>query len=125
MTIETGAAAAKSHIVTEADTAIAMGSGDVPVLGTPRMIAWCEEATVLALAPSLEDGTTTVGFRIRVDHLAPTAVGAEVQILATVAEIDGRQVTLEVSVRDGDTVAARGTITRVVVDREKFLAGLG
>ncbi|MGB5757322.1 MAG: thioesterase family protein [Acidimicrobiales bacterium] len=125
MTVEPGASATTMHTVTEADTAIAMGSGDVAVLGTPRLIAWCEAATVLALAPSLDAAMTTVGYRIRVDHLAPTPVGADVEVRATVADVDGRQVTFDVSVQEGDTVAARGTITRVVVDRQKFLSGLG
>lgn len=124
MTISSGVSASKTFTVTDGDTAIALGSGDVAVLGTPRMIAWCEAVTVLALAPELEDGMTTVGYRINVDHLAPTPVGMAVEATATVSEVDGRQVTLAVTVEDGNGVAAQGTITRVVVDREKFMARL-
>ncbi len=122
MTVSAGDSATKTFTVTEADTAIAMGSGDVPVLGTPRMIAWCEEVTVLALAAGLDDGQTTVGYQIRVDHLAPTPVGMAAAVEATVEQIEGRQVTLAVSVNDDNGAAASGTITRVVVDRAKFVA---
>lgn len=108
-------------MVGDTDTAIAMGSGDVPVLGTPRLLAWCEEATVLALADQLDEDDTTVGYRIRVDHLSPTPVGAAIEISATVAAVDGRQVTLNVTAVDGNGEAARGEITRVIVNRDKFI----
>ena len=121
MTVTIGASATSSFTVTEADTAIAMGSGDVPVLGTPRMLAWCEHATVAAIAAELDQGTTSVGFRIRIDHLAPTAVGAAVDVTATVAEVDGRRITLTVTAEDDSGTAASGTITRVVVDRQSFI----
>lgn len=103
------------------DTAIAMGSGDVPVLGTPRMIAWCEEVTVMALADELEDGQTSVGYQIRIDHLAPTPVGMSVDVTAAVDEVDGRQVTFSIDVTDDNGTAASGTITRVLVDRDRFV----
>lgn len=122
MTVSPGSTATKTFTVTDADTAIAMGSGDVPVLGTPRMIAWCEEVTVLALASELDDGQTTVGYQIRVDHLAPTPVGMAVDVEATVSEAADRQVTLSVQVSDANGTAAKGSITRVVVDRERFVA---
>ncbi|MGI9598459.1 MAG: thioesterase family protein [Acidimicrobiales bacterium] len=122
MTVSPGLTASKSYTVSEDDTAIALGSGDVPVLGTPRMIAWCEEVTVLALEPALESGRTTVGYRIRIDHLAPTPVGATVEVVASVSEASDRQVTLAVTVTDTNGTAAEGAITRVVVDRDRFLA---
>ena len=121
MTVTIGASATSSFTVTEADTAIAMGSGDVPVLGTPRLLAWCEQATVAAIAAELDQGTTSVGFRIRIDHLAPTPVGAAVDVTATVAEVDGRRITLTVTAEDDSGTAASGTITRVVVDRQSFI----
>lgn len=121
MTVSIGASATCAFMVGDTDTAIAMGSGDVPVLGTPRLIAWCEEATVLALADELDPASTTVGYRIRIDHLSPTPVGASVDISAAVVEVDGRQVTLSVSATDANGEAARGEITRVIVDRAKFV----
>jgi predicted thioesterase len=125
VTASVGAQAVASFTVTDDDTAIAMGSGDVPVLGTPRLLAWCEEVTVAALAPELDDTSTSVGYRIRLDHLLPTPVGGEVRIRAEVAEVEGRQVTLTVTAEDAGGTAASGSVTRVVVDRQRFLDRLG
>ena len=47
--------------VADDDTAEAVGSGSLPVLGTPRLLAWCEAATCAAVAPCLAEGETTVG----------------------------------------------------------------
>ena len=71
------------HEVTDADTAAALGSGDVPVLGTPRLIAWMEAATVQAAAASLNPGQTTVGISIRIEHRRATVVGDRVEVTAT------------------------------------------
>ena len=125
MSISVGTDANATFTVGDDDTAIAMGSGDVPVLGTPRLLAWCEQVTVDALGPGLDDGSTSVGYRIRLDHLTPTTVGDEVLIRAEVTEVDGRQVTLAVTARDSSGEAASGTVTRVVVDRQRFLDRLG
>ncbi|MGH1492106.1 MAG: thioesterase family protein [Acidimicrobiales bacterium] len=122
MSATIGSSASKEFIVGEGDTAVALGSGDVPVLGTPRLIAWCEEVTVLALTPELQAGQTSVGYQIRVDHLAPTPVGGAVAVQASIAEVDGRQVGFEILAADGNGDVARGTITRVLVDRERFIA---
>ena len=107
--------------VTDVDTAIAVGSGDVPVLGTPRLIAWCEAATVSALAPALGGDSTSVGYKIVLDHLAPTVVGSDVEVTAAIEAVDGRQVTFRIAATEGDTLAMTGTIVRVVVDRQRFV----
>lgn len=107
-------------VVTAADTAAALGSGDVAVLGTPRAVALAEAATVAAVAPTLEPGRTTVGTRVELDHLVPSPVGATVTAEATLVERAGRRLTFEVRlIQDGTTVAS-GRITRAVVDRARF-----
>jgi fluoroacetyl-CoA thioesterase len=121
-----GDSATLAFTVTQADTAIALGSGDVPVLATPRVLAWLEAATVAALAPSLTSDATSVGTRVEVEHVAATPVGAQVVVTAAVSYVDGRLVRFEVAAEpvgaDGSrTVAATGRITRVVVDRQRFL----
>lgn len=121
MTISLGAQATQRFTVTDEDTAIALGSGDVPVLGTPRVVAWCEAVTVMAVASELHDGQTTVGYKINLDHLSPSPVGAEVSISAEVSEANGKQVTFQVEMTDQNGRAAAGTIVRVVVDRHKFV----
>jgi len=108
--------------VTDADTAQALGSGDVPVLGTPRVLALAEAATVAATARQLPSGITTVGTRAEVEHRAPTPVGRRVVAYATLAKVDGRKLVFEVVVRDGDTIVAEVLLERVVLDRQRFLA---
>ncbi|MFT4657433.1 MAG: fluoroacetyl-CoA thioesterase [Candidatus Aldehydirespiratoraceae bacterium] len=103
------------------DTARALGSGDIDVLGTPRLIALCEAATVSALAGKLDDEASSIGMRIRVDHLQPTPVGASVTAEAMLDKIDGRRLTFTVSVSDGGGLIAAGKITRAIVDRASFL----
>src|SRR6185312_2878186 len=117
-----GAAAQLELTVTDADTAQAVGSGDVPVLATPRVLALAEAATVRALARRLESGTTTVGTRVELSHRAPTPIGRTVIAAATLSAVDGRRLTFEVVVREGDAVVAEAVVERVLVDRSRFLA---
>src|SRR3954453_15764659 len=92
--------------VTDADTAQSLGSGDVPVLATPRVLALAEAATVVATARQLPGGVTTVGPPAEVEHRAPPPVGRTVIATATLAKVDGHKLLFEVVVRDGaDTVA--------------------
>jgi fluoroacetyl-CoA thioesterase len=116
-----GAAARVQLTVTDADTAQAVGSGDVPVLGTPRVLALVEAATVGATATRLPPGATTVGTRVELDHRAPTPVGRTVVAEARLAKADGRRLTFEVVVRDGDAVVADGRVERILVDRQRFV----
>jgi predicted thioesterase len=107
--------------VTNDDTALAMRSGEVPVLATPRIVALVEEATVLALGSCLPPEWTSVGMRVQLDHLAPTAVGHTVRAEATLERVEGRRLTFAVSVRDERGLVAAGKVTRVVVETERFL----
>lgn len=117
-----GLSATATLTVTEADTAVALRSGDVPVLATPRVVALAEEATVAAVAGALGPGRTTVGTRVELEHLAPSVLGAIVVAQARLDAVDGRRLTFTVSVVDGPTEVARGRVDRVVVERERFLA---
>lgn len=122
--MEIGQGAALEFEVTEADTAAAMGSGDLAVLGTPRLLAWCEAVTVAAVASSLESSSTSVGTRVSLEHLAASPVGERLRVEATVAYVDGRLVRFTVAashLSDGKVVGT-GEVTRVVVDRERFVA---
>ena len=121
MTVSAGLRGRVELTVAEADTAPALGSGDVPVFATPRAVALVEAATVAATAGRLEPGQTTVGTRVELDHLAPTPVGRTVVAEATLVVVDGRRLTFDVTVTDGDTLAARGRVQRVTVDRQRFL----
>ncbi len=125
--IEIGAEGAAELIVSPEDTAIALGSGDVPVLGTPRLLALLEEATCEAVRGALSADRTTVGSAVELSHRRPTPVGARVMAHARVVSLDERQVVFEVHA-DHQTAAGecvemivRGRITRVIVDRGAFL----
>jgi predicted thioesterase len=107
--------------VADADTAQALGSGDVPVFGTPRAVALAEAATVAATARSLPPGQTTVGIRVELDHKAATPIGRQVVAEAKLTKVEGRSLVFDVVIRDGQTVAAEGRVWRVLVDRQRFL----
>ena len=109
-----------SLVVGPGDLALALGSGDVEVLGTPRLVALCEEATVAAIADHLDPGQTSVGMRVELDHLSPNRLGDEVTATARVVEVDRRRVTFDVEASSAGVVVGRGIVTRVVVDRERF-----
>lgn len=104
------------------DTAEAFGSGDVPVLGTPRVVALCEQAALAALGSALGTDQTSVGKSVQIDHLAPTAVGGVVTADATLEKVEGRRLTFTVAVNDRCGLVAAGRVTRVVVERDRFLA---
>lgn len=130
-----GRTATREFVVSGADTAAAVGSGDLAVLGTPVLVAWCEATTCAALA--LPAGSTSVGTRVALDHLAASPVGAVVRVEARVTAVDGRRLTFAVEayapdhsgpgadepVGRGDLVG-RGEVHRVIVDAERFLARL-
>jgi fluoroacetyl-CoA thioesterase len=110
--------------VADSDTAAALGSGSLPVLGTPRLLAWCEAVTCAAVEPALADGETSVGTRVELEHVRASAVGAEVEVTATPLHRDGRLHRFAVVARDGGRVVGTGEITRIVVDVERFLGRL-
>ncbi|MDQ3945766.1 MAG: thioesterase [Actinomycetota bacterium] len=124
MVLTPGLSAAVEHVVAESDTSIALGSGDVAVLGTPRLLALAEEATVAAVAEALDPDETTVGHRVVLEHRAPTAVGEAVRAEAVLAEVDGRSLVFRVTLWDGRGPIGDATITRVVVDRSRFVERL-
>ena len=125
MPVEVGQSASVALRVTDADTAIALKSGEVAVLATPRLIALCEEAAMTAVAGELGEGETTVSMKVQIDHLAPSGVGHEVTADATVEKVVGRRVAFTVSVSDDRGLVAAGRVTRVVVDATRFVEKLG
>jgi len=115
--------------VTDADTAAALGSGTLSVLGTPRLLAWCEAATCAAIGPSLPEGTTSVGTRVELEHLGASAVGQAIEVTASTSYVDGRLHRFTVAARHlgasglpGGKLVGTGEVTRVVVDIENFLS---
>lgn len=120
--LETGLTYTSRLTVGNENTAIALGSGDMPVLATPAMMALMENAAMLTVASELEDGDTTVGGHIESSHLRPTPVGAEVSATATLEKVEGRKLYFKIIAHQGDVVIGEGTHLRFIVSREKFLS---
>lgn len=112
-----------AETVTDADTAVALGSGGMPVLATPKLLAWCEAATCRAVEGRLPAGSSSVGTDVGLEHLAASAVGDRVVVRARLAGVDGRRLRFEVEAVDAATglTLARGAVDRVVVDEARFL----
>jgi fluoroacetyl-CoA thioesterase len=121
VTIAPGLKGSSETVVLDADTAVAVGSGDVEVLGTPRLVALVEEACVRAVNPSLDDGDTTVGMQVQFEHVAPTPVGKRVWADAVLETVRGRRLSFKVSAHDDLGLIGAGRITRVVVSRARFM----
>ena len=135
-------------VVTGGDTAEAMGSGNLPVLATPRLLALAEAATVAAVAPQLADGLTTVGTAVRLEHRKASPLGSEIVVEAELTEVDGRRLvfgfiarpagtdaagtdaddtdadSIDADSTDAAVVVGAGTVERVIVDGARFLARL-
>ena len=109
-------------VVTEADTAARLGSGVVPVLGTPALVALMEVAAVRALVDHLPTDQTSVGGRIDVRHLAPTPVGMRVRAYAELMKVEGRQLVFHVEAWDEVERIGEATHERFIVDGERFVA---
>jgi fluoroacetyl-CoA thioesterase len=144
MGVAAGQRASVSAVVADADTAISAGSGDVPVLATPRLLALAEAAAVAAIAPHLPSGMTSVGTSASLEHRRASPVGAEVIVEAELTEVEGRRLMFSFIARESarhpggagagtgtggagagdgeDLVVGAGTVERVVVDRAAFLA---
>ena len=122
MNVETGLRGRATMRVDHDKTAEAWGSGDVPVYGTPSLVALLETAAVNAVAGKLGPGETTVGTWLEVSHLAATPVGANVSAEAELVKIDGRKLTFTVVAHDPRTKIGEGRHQRMIVQRERFLA---
>jgi fluoroacetyl-CoA thioesterase len=124
MTIAPGLIGELTYTVTEADTAAAYGSGIVPVLSTPHLIALMESAAQAAIQPWLDEGNTAVGTRVDMGHLAATPVGMQVRIRAELLEVDRRRLRFRVEAWDQIEKIGEADHERFIVDRARFLARL-
>ena len=122
--LEIGLKHTSELIVEEHLTAIDMGSGDMPVLATPAMLALMENAAMIAVADELPDGCTTVGGHIESSHVRPSKIGEKVCATAEVTNVDGKKIKFKVSAYSGETLIGEGTHLRFIVDKEKFMSKL-
>ncbi|MEG1701018.1 MAG: thioesterase family protein [Alistipes sp.] len=120
--LEKGLSARSTTTVSAANTAVEIGSGDLPVFATPAMVALMENAAMTAVASVLPTGQTTVGAEMNVTHIKPSALGTAITATAVLLEVDGRKLTFNVGARDPQGMIGEGIHIRYIVDREKFLA---
>lgn len=120
--IEIGLKHISELTVTDAVTAVKVGSGVMPVLATPMMMALMENAAMLAVRDALPEGCTTVGGHIESSHLKPSKVGDVVRAEAEVTKVDGKKIVFKVAAYSGDILLGEGTHLRFIVDRDKFMS---
>lgn len=122
--ITEGLSHTSTTVVTDANTALALGSGDLPVFATPALVALMENAAMRAVAKHLTEDFTTVGGLIEASHLAPSPMGATIQATATLTEVKGRKLCFSIEAMEGDKLIGKASHVRFVVDRRKFMSQL-
>jgi predicted thioesterase len=109
-------------VVSEANTAATLGSGDMAVFATPAMVALMENAAMLAVKESLPEGSATVGTQMNTSHIKASPLGTTITASAELTAIDGRRLTFAVKAWDDKGIIGEGEHTRFIVDRERFLS---
>lgn len=112
------------YVVRQDDLAQVQKSGQLPVLATPRLLAWLEESCWLSVCDFLEYGETTVGTYTNFRHLAASAEGARVRVETCLAEVDRKRLVFDVKAYEGELLLAEGRLERFVVSSERFLKKL-
>lgn len=120
--IAVGTAGTQKCRVAVSDLAVTVGSGSLEVFATPMLIAMMEKAAVGVLAEFLDDGETSVGTAVNIEHTAATPIGMEVSAHASITAVKGREVTFAVEASDEKGKIGGGTHKRFVVLSEKFMA---
>jgi len=106
-------------IAVDRDRTISFLGEELRVYATPSMVADIEYTTLRLIAEHLEDGESSVGMHVAVDHLGATPLGENVDVVVTVTEVDGRKVSVDAEVRDALEVVGRGRHTRFIIDLVK------
>lgn len=114
----------KLYQVTETQTALQMGSGDLEVLATPALVAMMENCAKLLIAPEFSAEHTSVGFKMELKHLAPTAVGSEVKVEAQIEEADKNKISFSIKAFDREQLIGEAFHQRVIVETTAFLKKL-
>ena len=122
--IEIGLKYVSELTVTDSVTAVSVGSGDMPVLATPMLLALMENAAMLAVKEALPEDCTTVGGHIASSHLKPSKIGDVVRAEAEVTKVEGKKIEFKVAAYSGEVLLGEGTHLRFIVEREKFMSRL-
>lgn len=108
-------------IVSQKDTAVAYGSGLVPVLATPAMIALMELTAHTSIQQQLPDQLTTVGFAVDMKHLKASKIGNTLVCESELIEITDRKLVFNLKVWDEGVLAGQGTHIRYIIEKSKFV----
>ena len=122
--IEKGKIYESRFVVKAEDTVANVGSGELPVLATPILVAWMENVAMLTVAKDLSDNETTVGGMISVSHLRPSSIGTTVEISAILTDVNGKKLTFSLQAKDSASIIAEGEHIRFIVDKERFMSKL-
>ena len=122
--LKKGLTATARTVVSQENTALKMGSGDLEVFATPAMVALMENAAMKAVAAALPEGSATVGTQMNTSHIKASPLGATITASAELTEVEGRKLTFAVKAWDEKGVIGEGVHARFVVDRERFLSKL-
>ncbi|MGC9468730.1 MAG: thioesterase family protein [Anaerolineae bacterium] len=124
MTLETGLSAEITHVVAESDTAATYGSGLVPVLSTPHLIALMEASAQAVIASHLDSAQTAVGIHVDMRHLAATPVGMQIRVSAELTAVNGRRLRFHIEAWDEVEKIGEAEHERFIVDRARFMRGV-
>lgn len=110
-------------VITDADSAINVGSGDVNVFGSPAMIGLMENASIQLMKPYFDEGETSVGIQMEIFHTKASPIGATVKATAILTRIeDGRKLYFDLIAEDEKGIIGTGKLVRAIIDRERFMA---
>lgn len=118
--IRIGATHTTEFVVTQDRLASVAGSGTLDVFATPWMIAFMELTALHCAAPFMDEGETTVGTLVNVNHTAACGVGEKVYFTATIAQVDRKRIVFDVSARTDKWEIGNGKHERFVIDIAKF-----
>lgn len=119
--LKEGTSIVKESKVTENDTAIKMGSGDLEVYATPSMIALMENAAKDLVIDELPEGYTTVGIEMNVKHIKSSPVDANVKCKATLIKVDRKKLFFDVEASDDEGNIGTGSHIRYIVNADDFM----
>lgn len=112
----------KEILVGDEHLATRHASGMAAVFSTPTMVALMEGTAADSVLPLLPAGSTTVGARVDIRHLAATPPGMKVRIHSELVAVEERNLTFRVWAEDEHEPIGEGMHYRVVVDRARFEA---
>ena len=118
--LKTGLKGKETEIVTDKNTALSIGSGELEVYATPAMTALMEKAAYKSVAPYIEEGQGTVGTMLNIVHTSATPIGMTVTAESELIEIDGRKLKFKVIAYDEKGNIGEGTHERFIINNQKF-----